>query len=145
MNIKVEKLTVNLIKECEPILARNYKESGQFIEDLDINWNAYLLLDDLFVAIIMRNKENEICGILFFIVSSYSHISYLIVAQQVTFYIDKKFRSRSIKMINFSENLFDDMNIDFIIQSARYHTNFCKTLGKLKYEPSDLTFIKRIK
>lgn len=145
MNIKVEKLTIDLIKECEPIIARNYKETGQFIEDLDINWNLYLSLDDLFIAIIMRNNENKIRGILFFIVSPYSHISYMIAAQQVTFYIDKHHRSNSVKMIAFSEKLFEDMNVDFIIQSARYNTNFCKTLGKLKYEPSDLTFIKRIK
>lgn len=144
MNIKVERLTSELINECEPIVNRNHKETGQFIEDLNINWDAYLLMKDHFLAIIMRNEENKICGILFFIVSSYSHISNLIVAQQVTFFIDKQYRLYSIKMLKFSENLFENSHVDFILQSARYHTSFCSVLSKLGYEPSDLTFIKRI-
>lgn len=145
MNIQVEKLTLELTKECSPIIARNYKETGQFNEDLDIDWDAYLLLDDCFVAIIMRDKMKDICGVLFFIVSPYSHISYLVVAQQVTFYVDKQYRFYAIKMLKFSEIFLRNLHVDFILQSARYQTSFCDTLRKLEYEPSDLTFIKRIR
>lgn len=144
MKIEVEKLTDKLIKECDSILDENYRETGHFIEDLDVHWKSYLMLGDSFLPIVMRDKEDIIRGVLFFLVSPYSHITSLIVAQQITFFVNKRYRFYSIKMITFSEKLFESMNVDFIIQSARYHTKFCDILGRLGYAPSDLTFIKRI-
>ena len=144
MKISIEKLTEELIEECTPIIDRNYKETGHFIEDLDISWDHFLMLGDSFVCIIMRNDENKIVGILFFIISLYSHISYLLMAQQITFYVDKKYRFSSMRMLDFSEEFCKNNRVDFILQSARYGTKFCDTLKHKGYEPSDITFIKRM-
>lgn len=144
MNINTEKLTKDLISEMSPILIRNYKESGHMIEDLDICWDSYLSVSSCFTCIIMRDDDAIISGILLFLISPYSHVKSLICAQQVTFFIDKLYRGSSRDMISFSEELFKSLGVDFIIQSARYNTHFCGTLGKLGYEPTDLAFMKRI-
>jgi len=142
--IKLEKLDTVLIGELEPILRRNYESSGQFEYELEISWDSYLKLGDSFVAIVMRDKSEEIRGILFFLVSPYSHIVYKTVAQQITFYIEEKHRFYCKAMIEFSEQLFEGWGVDFILQSARHKDPFCNVLSRLNYEPSNLTFIKRI-
>lgn len=144
MKISIEKLDIALIEECEVILAANQKESGHFIEDLDIYWTGYLALGDCFVSITLRDKDDNLHGILFFLVSLYSNISYLLMAQQVTFYIKKNYRFYAYKMIKFSEQVLEDKHVDFIIQSSRYDSKFCNVLDKMGYDRSDIQFIKRL-
>jgi len=142
--IQVEKLDSYLIEECNSILKRNYAESGHLVEDLEISWNSYLKIGDAFVAIIMRDGASKIQGILFFLVSPYSHVVSIKSAQQITFYIEKEHRFYCKAMIEFSESFFMNEGVDLIIQSSRYEDAFCGVLSNMGYTPSDLTFMKRI-
>lgn len=144
MNITIEKLTFALIEECEPLLSDNYKETGHLTESLDINWNAYLALGDAFVAFALRDSNNKLEGVLFFLVSPYSHIQSLIIAQQITFFINLKHRFFANHMLNLSEEHFADRGVDLIIQSARYGSKFEHLLTKKGYVATDVQFIKRL-
>ncbi len=141
--IRCEDLTESLIKECTPILNQNHSETGQF-EILDIDWDYYISLGERFIAFVLRDdKTKEIKGVLFFLIGTYPHDKSLVMAQQVTFYVDKKYRTQSLKMIRFSEVYFLGW-VDLILQSARVDSDFCKILGRIGYNKEDLTFSRRL-
>ena len=144
MIINLEGLTDNLINEVKTIIDENYAETAQFDIPLDIDWDTYKSIDNAFKAFIMRDG-NKIVGILFFVTCSYPHIKTMFMAQQVTFYVKPDYRKYSLKMIKDSEIYFESIGIDLIIQSARYGSDFCKVLDAKEYEPTDITYVKRIK
>jgi hypothetical protein len=144
-SISIEILTEELILDITRIMKKNYSETKHFDIPLDIDWDFYLSLRKAFKAFIMRNMDDTIVGILFFITANYPHIKTLTMAQQVTFYVEPKYRRYSLEMISCSESYFTQVGINLIIQSARYKTGFCKVLEEKGYEPSDIAFIKRIR
>ncbi len=151
MILNIEKLDEVLIDELDDILEDNYKESGQGKnknndDELIVDWPFYLSLDDRFVAFILRDEDDndKIVGILFFITGAYPHNFNLSMAQQVTFYIYKDFRSFSKYMMDMSESIFAKSGIQLIIQSARAGTGFNNTLKAGGYELVDNTYMKRI-
>lgn len=143
VTLKIEKLTKDLILEVEQILADNYEETKHFDEPLDIDWNMYLLIPT-FTCFILRNTDNRIVGILFFVVTSYPHLKELLMAQQVTFYIEPEYRMNAFKMLQISEQHMSDNNVNIIVQSARFDSRFGKLLEHKGYEPQDITFTKRL-
>ncbi len=144
MKISVETLDFDLISDCTDIIDRNYLESGHQDDELDIDWDMYLSCGSNFLAIILREEDDNIVGVLFFILTTYPHIKTLNMAQQITYYIDPKFRNNSNAMIDFSEKFLEEIGVNYITQSARYDSNFCKTLIKKNYEKQDVTFTKRL-
>ena len=144
VNIKVERLDNLLIAEIQEILKNNYAETAHFNIDLDINWDTYLLIGEAFYPIVMRNETNRIVGILFFLIDRYPHIQSLMMAQQITFFVEKEYRRYSLRLLKESENLLREIGIDLIIQSARYDSPLCKILEQKEYEKADLQFVKRI-
>lgn len=144
MIINREQLNKFLIEELTDITNKNYIESGHFEEPLDIDWDMYLSIGDVFNSIILRDNELVIRGILFFFVGVHPHIKTKLVAQQITFFIEKGYRQNSGLMIQYSENYFSERGVNFIRQSARYNSHFCKYLSQKGYTKEDITFLKRI-
>ncbi len=144
MIVNREQLSKFLIEELYDITNNNYEESGHFEEPLDIDWNMYLSVGDMFTSIILRDEELVIKGILFFFVNTHPHIKTKLVAQQITFFIEKGYRRNSSLMIQYSENYFSERGVNFIRQSARYDSHFCKYLSQKGYTKEDITFLKRI-
>ena len=142
--IFVEKFNRIFVQEIHLILEQNYKETAQFDEPLDIDWEAYLSAGDNMVAFVMRNEGSEIVGLLIFHLGWYPHIKTLIVAQQVTFYVMPEYRRHSLKLLKFSENYLKEHDIDIIVQSARCDSEFCNVLDAKGYARTDVTFTKRL-
>ncbi len=144
MMINLEQLNWNLINEVEHIIDDNYAETSHFHEPLDIDWNMYMMLDDVFKAFVMRNDNYRVVGILFFMVHAYPHIKSLLMAQQVTFYVEPKYRRHSLSIMKISEDYFKQLGVSIIVQSARYDTEFCNVLDAKGYQRADITYTKRI-
>lgn len=144
MNVFLENLDTDLIKEIEDIIDANYAETAHFDIPLDIDWTMYLGCGEAFKAFVMRDKNFAIAGVLFFLVSTYPHIKTLNMAQQITFYVIPEFRRYSLLMIKASEIHFKKIGVDLIVQSARHDTGFCSVLEAKGYERTDVTFVKRV-
>lgn len=144
ITIRMERLTHFLIDEVQMILDDNYAETSQFHEPMDIDWSMYMAIEGMFKAFVMRNMNDRVVGILFFMVAPYPHIKTWLMAQQVTFYVEPEYRRHSLKMINFSEQYLSEIGVDIIVQSARYDTGFCKVLDSRGYERADITYTKRL-
>ena len=144
MNIKVESLNNQLIADIEEIIESNYLETSQFDEAMDLDWEMYLRCGEDFIAIIMRDGDGNVVGILCFLAAPYPHIKTIPMAQQVTFYVVPSYRGLSLDMVKFSEVYLKGVGIELIIQFARYGSGFCKVLDAKGYTKMDVTYTKRL-
>jgi hypothetical protein len=142
MEFKVDYLDEDIIESIIPLIEENHAVTGQF-EELDMNWDGYLqLADDILV---IRLMEDEVCvGVLIFLIGFYPHNQKQLFADQLTFFIQAEYRMQAIKMLQLSETFLKSRECEFVVQSARYGSKFCKTLEKIGYEPLDVKYSKRL-
>lgn len=142
ISFSIDKLNEELIEKIQPLLEENHAVSGQF-EELDIFWEAYLQLSNSIIVICMKNDE-EMVGILIFLIGPYPHNKNQIFGEQLTFFIQREHRIHAEKMLELSETVLAGYGCEFVIQSARYKSSFCNVLSKLGYDPLDMKYTKRL-
>lgn len=142
INFSMDPLNEEIVADIQPLLDENHAVSGQF-ETLDIYWDLYLAMAAQ--IIVFRMKEEELTvGVLIFFVGTYPHNKNETYAEQLTFYVQPEYRKDSLKLLNLSEKILPAHGCDFVVQSARVDTPFCKTLERSGYEPLDMKYAKRL-
>ena len=143
MEFKVDFLDESLIPIIEPLIEENHAVSGQF-DELDLNWDMYLH-NAKNIVVIRLQDDNDICvGVLIFVIGYYPHNKEQVFADQLTFFVQYEHRLHVKKMMDLSEGILESYGCEFVIQSARYGSKFCKTLVKEDYEPLDVKYMKRL-
>ena len=145
MRMEATKMTPPLAIMCEEILEMNFAESGQFPNEIfEPPMQEFIELEDEFIAFLLWSDDAELVGVSFFYLSLHTQISYLSVADQITFYIKPEHRMYTNSFLGFTEKWFKEHLIDIIQQGAIVGSRFQKLLELKGYSPMDVSMVKRL-
>ena len=146
MRIEAKQMTWEVSEQCRDIFEKNFAETGQFREEEDVNLAFQMIIDvdDEFVIFIIYNDDDIIVGVSMFYISQHTQLQHLMVADQITFFIEKGYRQYALSLLNATERYFKKHKVDIIQQGAIVGTKFGKLLSLKGYKPSVTMYAKRL-
>ena len=143
--MEATQMTPPLAVMCEEILEMNFAESGQYPNEIfEPAMQDFIDVADEFVAFLLWSDNAELVGVSFFYLSQHTQVSYLSVADQLTFYIKPDYRMYANSFLGFTEKWFKEHLIDIVQQGAIIGSRFQKLLELKGYTPMDVSMVKRL-
>lgn len=139
IRFQVEKLTMGLVAEMEPLLAMQYEELTLHKEVVKLapRWSTYLTLQEIGMLHVLtaRLGGKTLVGYSLFFVSAHMHYAALKVATNDVFYIlpDHRRGPAALRFLRFTRDYLKGLGVHKIAYHCKAGNNLCAILKRLGY------------